>query len=231
MFSFKEFFFFSEGKHEIIDGHKLGPDSPEEFVKKALNHGHAGVIAYGVRHYSPEKHPNLAADFDAATKHKDWWVRAEAARNKHLTDEQRERLSNDSNSKVKNAFGETASEKPVKTKEQPVAIEKPKKQKAVPTPKPKKEKAAPSTGISVKSGNPDDFGLPNTSKVSHVTNKGKHIATAISSVRPAFGELDRDTLVHQAFVGDHTKEDGLKHVGNYRSHQEALIAAAKATKK
>lgn len=92
----------------------------------------------------------------------------------------------------------------------------------------KKPAATKSSAISVVQGNPEDHGLPPSAKISHVMKNGKSVATAISNVRPGFGELDKDETVHQAFVGDHTKEGGLKHVSNHSSHQEALIAAAKA---
>lgn len=152
----------------------------------------------------------------------------------HLSSEQIEQLKNHPNKKVSAAaqkrWSSDSSPAPVK------AAPKPKIQKQPTTPKPKAEKvtkpaaAKPSSGISVVQGNPEDHGLPSTAKISHVIKNGKPIATAISTVRPAFGELDDDTIVHQAFVGNHTKEDGLKHVGNHGSHQEALIAAAKAHK-
>ena len=154
----------------------------------------------------------------------------------HLSSEKIEELKSHPNKKVSAAaqkrWGSGSSSSapaPAKTL--------PKVQKQAKVQKPKAEKVAkkpaaskPSSGISVVQGNPEDHGLPNTAKISHVIKNGKPIATAISTVRPAFGELDRDTMVHQAFVGDHTKEDGLKHIGNHGSHQEALIAAAKAHK-
>ena len=158
----------------------------------------------------------------------------------HLSSEKIEELKNHPNKKVSAAaqkrWGSGSSSAPAPVKTLPKVQKETKAGTKVQ--KPKAEKVAkkpaavkPSSGISVVHGNPEDHGLPDTAKISHVNRNGKPIATAISTVRPAFGELDRDTMVHQAFVGDHTKEDGLKHVGNHGSHQEALIAAAKATKK
>lgn len=243
MLTFKQFIlgnFLSEGKHSYIGDHKLGPDSEEDYIRQALTHSHAGVAAYGARYYHPEKHPNLASEFDAASKNPDWWVRAEVARNPHISQEHRERLSTDKNSKVRAAIEQNSGQNvtPKKDSAQPkqekVAAP---KQPATPTVKaqkpkePAENKPKPSaSGISVVQGNPEDHGLPNTAKISHVMKNGKRIATAISTVNPAFGELDRDTVSHKAYVGDYTKEDGLKHVGDHGSHKEALIAAAKAHK-
>lgn len=221
MLSFTEFLL--EGKHEIIDNHRLHSDSPEHYIKAALTHPHAGVVAYGVRHYNPTKHPNLADHFDAATKHKDWWVRAEAAKHQHLTPEQKQNLSTDKNSKVSSSFGSTVSAK----QDAP----KPAKLTKQDAPKQAKPASKDIPSISVQSGDPEEHGLPKETKITHALQKNKSFATAISSVRPAFGELDRDETIHQAFVGDHKSKDGLKHIGNYPTHKQALLAAVKHSQK
>ena len=162
----------------------------------------------------------------------------------HLTPEQIEGFKTHPNKKVSAAaqkrWGSDSGEPavapaPLKQKQsfaapakqpKPTKLDKPAKQ-----PKPAKAEKKAIPAISIQSGNPEDHGLPKETKITHALKNNKSFATAISSIRPAFGELDRDETIHQAFVGDHSSKDGLAHIGNYPTHKDALLAAVKHTKK
>lgn len=209
--------FLAEGKHEYIDNHKLNSNSPEHYIHAALTHTHPGVVAYGVRHYNPTAHPNLAQTFDDTTKHKDWWVRAEAARNPHLTSEQKDRLAADKNSKVSGAFTGTSkptSEKPAKpTSEKPTKTQKP-------------AKPTKSDKLSIVAGDPAEH--PYADAVSHIMKNNKPVGSVISGTIPS--EYGQDRKFHTAYTGDYVKT-GLTQHSTHPSHNHALLALVNHLKK
>lgn len=236
MLNFKDFIelYISEAKFGLAPGEDVRDVALNDpnWIKKI----HAGRELTSANGHSKEDIAAHIGEMKAGNAHMKIAAILHPDANEHLSSEDIDSLKNHANKKVSSAaqkrWGTDSPDQPPVTK--PAAkksVPKPAAPAKVKAVKPKKAATKPSSGISVESGNPEDHGLPPSAKVSHVRKDGRYVATAITNMRPAFGELDRDTEVHQAFVGDHTKEDGLKHVGNFRSHQEALIAAAKANKK
>lgn len=188
------------------------PNTPDDVIEKLKTHKRQGVIQALIdagRMSSPEGDSAPAPSSQTKTA-------SEKSPQKSASEKNTAPAVKGKIYKLRSIQPQSSEVKKKETQQQPVA----QKAESKPATKP--------SGISVVKADPEDHGLPPSARVSHVKKGGKFVATAISNTRPAFGELDKDTEVHQAFVGDHTNENGLRHIGDFKSHEEALIAAAKA---